>query len=72
MVYRRSDVTVASDNIPLEGAISAKNVNFTSVANFHDDRARRTKGAIGPFGESPYQLVEWRELADPTEKITLP
>ena len=65
-------LTVASNNIPLYGAISAKNVNFTSVANFHYDTTLRTKGAIGTSMESPYKLVEWRELTDSTEKITLP
>jgi hypothetical protein len=65
-------LTVASNNIPFYGAISAKNVNFTSVANVHYDTALRTKGAIGTYIESPYKLVEWRELTDPMEKMTLP
>jgi hypothetical protein len=65
-------LTVASNNIPIFGALSAKNVNFTSVANFRYDTSLRTTGAIGTFIDSPYRLSEWRELTDPAEKITLP
>jgi hypothetical protein len=65
-------LTVASNNIPIFGALSAKNVNFTSVVNFRYDTSLRTDGAIGTYVDSPYRLVEWRELTDPAEKITLP
>lgn len=65
-------LTVASDNIPIYGAISAKNVNFTAGANFHYDTALRTAGAIGTFIDAPYKLTEWRELTDPNDKVTLP
>jgi hypothetical protein len=65
-------VSVPSNNIRMHGAISAKNVYFTSVANFHYDTALRNAGSIGTYVDSPYVLTEWRELTDPTEKITLP
>lgn len=65
-------VTVAANNIPIYGAISAKNINFTSTANFHYDTALRTAGAIGTFIDAPYKLTEWRELTDPNDKIALP
>lgn len=65
-------VTVAASNIPIYGAISAKNVNFSSVTNFHYDTALRNAGSVGTFVDDAYRLVEWRELTDPVEKITLP
>lgn len=65
-------VSVPSSAVRMHGAISAKNVYFTGDANFHYDTALRNAGSIGTFVDAPYLLNEWRELTDPTEKISLP
>jgi hypothetical protein len=65
-------LTVASNNIAIYGALSAKNINFTSVANFHYDTALRNAGSVGTFIDSPYRISEWRELTDATEHVVLP
>ena len=52
------------------GAVSAANVYFNHVANLHYDTSLRTAVISGV--DAPFRTVEWRELTDPTEKITLP
>jgi len=52
------------------GALSAANIYFNHSANLHYDTSLRTAVISGV--DAPYQIMEWRELTDPTEKITLP
>ena len=52
------------------GALSAKNIYFNHTTNLHYDTSLRTAVISGV--EAPYLISEWRELTDPTEKITLP
>lgn len=54
------------------GAINAKNIYFNHAANLHYDTSLRTAGAVGTFIDRPYLISEWRELTDPTEKVTMP
>jgi hypothetical protein len=52
------------------GAISAKTIYFDDSTTVHYDTSLRTATFTGV--DAPYRLVEWRELTDPAEKITLP
>ncbi|MBI2814683.1 MAG: hypothetical protein HYX71_10395, partial [Opitutae bacterium] len=52
------------------GALSAKNIYFNHTANLHYDTSLRTAVISGV--DAPYLISEWRELTDPTEKVTLP
>lgn len=80
-------ITVTSDNNPIYGALSARNVEFLAgtVVNLHYDTALRTAGpagTAGPFTTAssagmgfdaiPFKIAELRELTDPSEKIVLP
>ena len=57
-------------NLPIYGALSAKNIYFESVAALHYDTALRTAVISGV--DTPYRLTEWRELTDPSERVALP
>jgi hypothetical protein len=57
-------------NLPIYGALSAKNIYFESVAALHYDTALRTAVISGV--DTPYRLTEWRELTDPSDRVTLP
>jgi hypothetical protein len=51
------------------GAISAKNITFTSEATLHYDTSLRY--STTPGVDQPYAITDWREL-DGTERITMP
>lgn len=57
------------DGINFYGAISAKNVTFSSEANLHYDISLRY--ATIPGVDQPYAATEWRELPA-TEQATIP
>ncbi len=61
----------SSYNGELYGALSAKTVYFNHAATLDYDMALRTAGSIGTYIEQPYQVTSWRELTDPTERISL-
>lgn len=52
------------------GALSARNIYFNHTANLHYDTSLRTAVISGV--DAPYLISEWRELTDPSEKVTLP
>jgi hypothetical protein len=52
------------------GAISAETIYFDDSTTVRYDTSLRTATFTGV--DAPYRLVEWRELTDPMEKITLP
>jgi Tfp pilus assembly protein PilX len=52
------------------GAISAKNVTFDAEATIHYDTSLRYKTISGVA--QPRAIVEWRELTDVSERVTLP
>lgn len=73
LIYMPNAYVSTWSNVVIRGAISAKNIGYPSTLSvLNYDTSLRTAGAIGTFIDSPYRLVEWRELTDPTEKITLP
>jgi hypothetical protein len=57
------------DGINIYGALSAKNITFSSEANLHYDTSLRY--ATIPGVDQPYAVTEWRELPA-TEQATLP
>jgi len=57
-------------NEQIHGALSASNVYFNHATNLHYDTSLRTAVISGV--DNPYEIAEWRELTDPTEKVTLP
>lgn len=65
-------LTITSNNIAINGALSARNIRFSSVANLHYDTTLRGAGQIGTFIDAPYMISEVRELTSPSERITLP
>lgn len=56
--------------VVFHGAVTAKNITFSSEATLHYDTSLRTAVISGV--DQPYAITEWRELTDPAEKITLP
>lgn len=56
--------------VALHGAVSARNITFSSEATLHYDTSLRTATISGV--DAPYLITDWRELTDPAEKITLP
>jgi hypothetical protein len=65
-------ISVTSNNKAINGALSAKNIRFSSVAALHYDTTLRTAGKIGTYIDGPYLITELRELTDPTDRVTLP
>lgn len=53
------------------GAILGKIVYFNHTVNVHYDSSLRNVSGTGTFMESPFQIISWRELTDPTEQISL-
>ncbi len=52
------------------GALSAKNIYFNHATALHYDTSLRT--AVFGGVDAPYEIVEWRELADLNERVVLP
>jgi hypothetical protein len=65
-------LTITSNGIAIYGALSAKNIKFSSNAALHYDTALRNAGKIGTYIDTAYMITELRELTDPAEKVTLP
>ncbi len=56
--------------VAIYGALSAKNITFSSEATVHYDTSLRF--AVIPGVDQPYAVTEWRELTDLAERATLP
>lgn len=54
----------------LFGAISAREITFSSEATLHYDTSLRY--ATIPGVAQPYAITEWRELTNSTERVTMP
>ncbi len=57
-------------NEPIFGALSARNIYFNHSVNLHYDTSLRTAVISGV--DAPYEISEWRELSDASERVTLP
>lgn len=65
------DVRSTSTNpVNIYGAISAKEVTFSTDANVHYDTTLRS--TFTPGVERAFLLTDWRELTNPAERVTLP
>lgn len=53
------------------GAILGRNVYFNHTATVHYDLSLQNGSGTGTFIDSPMQVTSWRELTDPTERISL-
>lgn len=72
LIYMPNAYVRTWNNVVIHGAISASNIGFpNSGCVFHYDTSLRTAGKIGTFVDGPYVISEWRELTDPTERVTL-
>ncbi len=60
-------------NVKIYGAISAANIAFPQGGGeLHYDTSLRTAGKIGTFIDAPYEIAEWRELTDGSDRVVLP
>jgi len=72
LIYMPNAYVRTWNNVVIYGAISASNIGFPNAGCvFHYDTSLRTAGKIGTFLDGPYGISEWRELTDPTERVTL-
>lgn len=73
-IYMPNAYLTVSSNVALYGAISAKNIRFSSSATVHYDTSLRTASRLTTNGgvDAPYMISEWRELTDPNERAVLP
>jgi hypothetical protein len=69
-IYMPDDSLTVSSGVVIYGAISAKNVSFSSEATVHYDTSLRYATFRGV--DQPYAVSEWRELTDATELATMP
>ncbi|MDI1335308.1 MAG: hypothetical protein PSU94_03910 [Lacunisphaera sp.] len=71
VIYMPSAYVSTWNNVPIYGAVSAKNIVFPNAGSaLHYDTSLRAATFSG--ADAPYIISEWRELTDATEKITLP
>jgi hypothetical protein len=60
-------------DVVIYGALSADTVSYPQAGGIlHYDTSLRTAGKIGTFIDSTYEISEWRELTDASERVTLP
>lgn len=67
---KSSSLLTIGNGTEIYGALSAQNITFSGTAKLHYDTALRYTPVGGV--DQPYSIVEWRELTDPIEQVTLP
>lgn len=69
-IYMPNEDLTVDTGVIVYGAISARNVTFSSEATVHYDTSLRYVNINGV--DQPYAIAQWRELTDPNERAVLP
>ncbi|HVT73448.1 MAG TPA: hypothetical protein VHD61_09945 [Lacunisphaera sp.] len=70
VIYMPNGTLTVDSGVYIFGAVSAKNVTFTSEANLHYDTSLRY--AVIPGVDQPWAISEWREITDSSELANMP